>query len=216
MDRLYADHGDAALLAEAEALREECIRSGNYRTAEFVAGQIVYHRPQQLRDRHRYAEILLARGDRERAEKDLRELLAERPSDCAAYGLLADVLRSGGRVPEAMEVHGAHLKEHPGDAGALYARASMALWDLRDPSAARAEALRMEKAGSGPGVPGSTRRWLADNASWIAKEADRLERDRAALLAAGDRVDRMLWGGLIAAAAALAGAFRFTRRKGAS
>jgi hypothetical protein len=219
MDRLYSSHGDPgsagrmeALLRQAEALVAECLESGNYRTAEYVAGQVASHHPDLLQAEHRYVRILIARGAREKAEKDLRRQLKERPSDCTSYGLLAGLLEGEGRTRDAMEVHEAHLREHAGDAGALYARASLALWGLRDPAAARVEAGRMREAADLPGARPSSAEWLRANAGLLEQEAGRMVADRAALGAAEARAGRLLWGTLAAAILALALAWRLTRR----
>lgn len=220
LDRLYAGHGDPAasasmeaLLRQAEALVEECLESGNYRTAEFVAGQVALHHPDRLDAEHRYARILVARGEKTRAERDLRDHLKEYPSDCTGYGLLADLLAGEGRYREAMEVHGAHLREHAGDAGALYARASLALWGLRDPAGARREADRMREAADRPGTPAGTADFLRRNAAWIEKDAGKLEGDRVLLRKAEARVNGLLAGVLAAAFLALGFAAWATRRR---
>jgi hypothetical protein len=220
MDRLYAGHGNPAaaaeteaLLREAETLVGECLESGNYRTAEFVAGQVALHHPDRLDAERRYARILIARGEKGRAEKDLRTHLKERPSDCTAYGLLAGLLEGDGRYRDAMDVHEAHLREHGGEAGPLYSRASLALWGLRDPAAARLETARMREAADRPGTPPGTADFLRENAAGIEKAAGRLEGDRVVLRAAEAKVDGFLWGTLAAAVLALGLAGWATRRR---
>jgi predicted Zn-dependent protease len=213
MDRLYANHGDAALLKEADALVRECLDSGNYRTAEFVAGQVVYHRPNRLEDRHLYQRILIAKGDRAQAEKDLRDSLRERPSDCASYAMLADLLREGGRSRDAVAVHEAHLREHANEAGALYAISDLAIRDLRDHGLARDAARRMRAAAGAAGVPPRTAEWFRRNADLVEADVARLEKDRDALRAAEGRVAGLLRLSLAAAALALAGLAWMTRRR---
>jgi hypothetical protein len=213
MDRLYADHGNEALLREAEGLLAECLASGNHRTAEYVAGQIVYHRPASLADRHRYVRILLAKGERAAAEKDLRALIRERPTDCAAHGMLADLLRVTGRYREAMEVHAAHLREHSGDAAALDARATIAIWDLRDAAAVREGTARMREAAAAPGTPAATAEWLRSRAAYLDEQAARMDKEGATLRAAESRVDGLLAGAVVAAVIALAGALHLTGRR---
>lgn len=213
MDRLYADHGNAALLREADALVRECLASGNYRTAEFVSGQVVYHRPDRLDDRRLFQRILIAKGDRAQAEKDLRESVAERPSDCGSYAMLADLLRDDGRVRDAVAVHEAHLREHAHEAAPLYAIADLALRDLRDQGLARDATRRMRAAADSPNVPRATADWFRRNADLLDGDVVRLEKDRVALAAAERRVDRLLKFSLLAAAAALLGLVRFTRKR---
>jgi tetratricopeptide (TPR) repeat protein len=220
MDRLYAGHGDPdaapereALLRQARVLVAECLEAGNYRTAEFVAGQIASHHPDLLEAEHRYASILIARGERERAEKDLREHLKARPSDCSGYGLLAGLLETQGRVRDAMDVHEAHLREHANEAGPLHSRAWMALWGLRDVALARGETARMRRAAGEPGVPAATARFLRENADLLDEQAKRMESDRAALGDAEARVDRLLWGGIAGSVLLLAAAGWLTRTR---
>jgi tetratricopeptide (TPR) repeat protein len=208
------DAGDTGgeVFRRANALVEECLRDANLRTAEFLAGQVAGHFPAQLDPRHRYVEILLARGKRARAEADLRSLAKERPSDCRAHRMLGDLLAGEGRFAEAMEAHAAHLAEHPGEAGPLHARASLALWDLRDPDLARECAARMREAAARPGTPARTAAWLERNAGDIAARADRAARDGALLDAHARRLDRILWGTLLAAGLLFGAALRATRR----
>ncbi len=220
MDRLYAGHGNPAAAAEteallrsAEALVAECLQSGNYRTAEFVAGQVAVHHPDRLDAEHRYARILVARGEKEKAERDLRRQLKERPTDCISYGLLAGLLEGQGRYRDAMDVHEAHLHEHAGDVSALYARAALALWGLRDPGEARREASRMRAAAERPGTRPADAVFLRENADGIERDAARLESDRVVLRTAEARVDGLLWGTLAAAVLALGLAGWATRRR---
>jgi hypothetical protein len=220
MDRLQEGRGDPgsagdreAVLREARVLVAECLEIGNYRTAEYVAGQIAAHHPDLLEAEHRYAKILVARGERAKAERDLREHLKARPTDCTAYGLLAGLLESEGRAGDVLEVHEAHLREHPGDAGALYERARLTLWTVRDPAAARREIARMREAAGRPGADGGQARFLRENAGILEQEAARMEADRGTLRAAERRLDRLLWAAVAGFALLLAAAGWGTRQR---
>jgi len=213
VDRLEAGDKTASSLAAARALREECLASGNHRSAKFLAGSIVGSFPDQLADHRRYIEILLVRGDVEPALEDLRALVKERPTDCAAYAMLSDLLVEQGLPDRAMDVHAAHLREHAWEAGPLYARAAIALWELRDTATARAEAESLRQAAVQPRVRRETSDWLRANAAVIEEGAARMEKDRGILGAASRRLDRFLWGTLAGAALALAAAGWFTRRR---
>jgi predicted Zn-dependent protease len=211
MDRLYADHGNEGIHAEARALVAECLRAGNHGTAEYVQGQLVAHRPDDLAARHLYVRILLASGKRAAAEKDLRELLVERPSDGPAYEMLAALRRASGDPRGAMEVFGARLREHAGQAGALVARASIALWDLRDTAAARGEAAAMEAAAARPGSDPDVAAHLRAQASWVRGECDRMERERGLVQQREGLAGLLLAGSLLLAAALGLAAARATR-----
>ena len=213
MTRLYADHGNEELLRQAAALREECLASGNYRTAEYVAGQIVNHRPASLAERHRFEQILLSRGKGEKAEEDLRQQIRERPSDCDAYWMLADLLGSTGRPRDAMEIHAAHLREHPGDAGALRARAALALYDLRDPPAFRETIAALRTAGSAPGTSPEVAAWIREQADRFEAEAAAEDRRRQVLRTREGLLDALLAGAAALFLAAGFAAFRATRGK---
>lgn len=213
VDRLEAGDKTASSLAAARALREECLASGNHRSAKFLAGSIVASFPEQLADHHRYVEILLVRGAVEPAIEALRALVKERPTDCATYAMLSELLVEQGLPARAMDVHAAHLREHAGEAGPLYARAAIALWELRDTTAARAEAEALRRAALEPRVGRETAEWLRSNAAVIEEGAARMEKDRGILGAASRRLDRFLWGTLVGVALALGAAGWFTRRR---
>ncbi len=213
VDRLEGGERTAASLAAARALREELLAAGNHRSADFLAGRIVALFPEQVRDHHRYVEILLVRGYRDRAERALADLLRDRPSDCTTYGILSDLLLESGRPVPAMEVHAGHLREHPGEAGPLNARAWIALNDLRDAAAAREAAKEMLRAADRPGGRPDVAEWLRRNAAGIEEGAARQEKDAAVLGAAARRLDRVLWGTFLGFAVALAAAGWFTRRR---
>jgi predicted Zn-dependent protease len=212
-DRMESGNRTSGDLAAARALREECLASGNHRSAEFLAGRITANFPTQVRDRHRFVDILLARGKTAQAEQDLRDLLKERPSDCIAYGMLAELLAVQGQFGRAMEIHAAHLNEHAGEAGPLYGRAHIALWSLRDGPLAREAAAAMVRAAKGPSLPKETADFLVANAARILEGAERLERDRVVLRDASARVDGILWRAMAGGVLALCAAAWFTRRR---
>jgi hypothetical protein len=211
VERLYAAPGDAALLAEAAALREEALAAGATGVAERVQGQLVYVRPQSRKDRLLYARILRSRGRVREAVKDLRAHLVETPSDCDGYGLLAEILRSEGDHAGAAEVHEAHLREHRDEARPFSALGRLVLWSLRDEARTRAVAGRMRAAADGPEASPRTAPFLRGEAAFLEAEADRLVADRAAVLAAEGRADLLLAGALAGFAALLAAAFVATR-----
>jgi len=211
MTALYEDHRNEALLHRADRLVEECIDVANYRTAKFVSGQLVYHFPASLEERHRFLRILMARGDYEEAERDLRTLMKERPSDGESYATLAWLFASRGDFRRCLEVHEARLKEHPGDAATLDARARILLWDLRDFEGARREVGRMREAAARPGIPKPLRDWLLADAGDIEASTDRLEKERGLMLRSEGRLRNSLRAALAASALALAAAFWVTR-----
>jgi hypothetical protein len=214
MDRFEAAPRDPAVIRDAEALVDACLEAGNYRTAEFVAGHLVVQSPDRLRERHRYLRILVARGDAEQAERELRLHLRERPSDCAGYGLLAGFLGSSARWREAIAVHEAHLKEHPGDAGALRAAASILVHDLREGAEGRRAVARMRAEAERPGVPPRTASFLAANAEALERALLRREGEARVLAGAHGRAGRVLWGSVAGFALFLGTAFYATRRRG--
>lgn len=211
LSALMRDEGNPDLLRRVVALREECLEAGNHRTAGLLAGQVVARRPASLYDRHRYVRVLLAQGLREKARRDLEELLREVPSDCAAYRMLANLLASTGDVRGAMEVHARHLREHAAEAEPLHARAVLALRELGDYPAAR-EAMRAMRAGAeAPGTAPRTAAFLKRSAADLEEEAADAERQAEALREHARRLDRWLVVAFAAALAALAAAFRSTR-----
>jgi len=211
LESLYGSPGDAGILADAARLRGECLAAGATGVAEKLQGQIVYHRPQSLPDRHLYQRILVARGRIAEARKDLRDLVREMPSDCRAHQRLAALLEAEGDAAGAAEVHEAHLREHPGEAGPLSALGRLALWQLRDAERARAAAARLRAAAEGDRASPRDAAWMRGEASFLEEEAGRMERDRASVAAAEARVET--WLGIASAvfAALLAGAFVATR-----
>ena len=211
LSALLRDEGNGDLLRQAIGLREQCLVSGNHRTAELLAGQVVARRPGSLPDRHRYQRILVARGERENARRDLEELLLEVPSDCTGFWMLSDLLASTGDARGAREVHLRHLREHPGDKEAIYAAATIALRDLGDPEAARAGIAALRSEAAAPGAAAERAAWCRENADLLEKEAVDAERQAAALREHARRLDRWLLGAFAAALASLAAAFRATR-----
>ncbi len=209
---LLHDHpGDPEVLAAATALRERCLRSGNHRSAEFVAGPLSLARPESLEDRHRYVDILVVRGKRAEAERELRSLVRDRPSDCTAHSFLADLLLGAGDGAGAREAHAAHLREHAREAGPLRARAAIALLDMRDPALCRESVAEMRAAAADPSTPPATAEWLAENAGILEGEAAAAERDGEALRARASSLDGWLAAAFAAGLLALAGAFRLSR-----
>jgi len=204
VDRLEAGDKSGGALSAARVLREECLATGNHRSAEFLAGRIVASFPDQLRDEHRFVDILLVRGKRERAERELRQHLVERPTDCAAYAALSDLLLEVGRPADAMAVHALHLKEHADESGPLRARASIALWEMRDVPLARTCVADLRRAADVPGVRGSVSAWLRARADEVEAGATKREKDGAILRASSSRLDRVLWSTALAGAIAIA------------
>ena len=215
LDRLYADPADDRLLAEVRRLRDESLAAGATGVAEKLQGQVVYHRPASLPDRILHARILRARGRDAEAERDLRALVKDFPTDCTAHRMLADLFRANGDPRAAIAVHEAHLKEHPDEAAAVHDAAATALWDLRDPVAARTWAARMRTAAEAKRATTATAAWLRDNAAGIEEGAATLERDRAAVAAAESRAMNLALWAAVGAAAALGAAFRLTRPRAA-
>ena len=195
MDGLLAEPSrEEPILRQAVALREECLADGNYRTAEFLAGQIADRRRDRLDERHRYQRILLARGKADRAEEDLRGQIRERPSDCAAYGMLADLLVAGGRARDAMEIHAAHLKEHAGEARALEERAYLALYQVRDPDSIREAIAALRAAGHAPGTSPERAAWFEERAGHYEGEATAEDSRRRLLARREGLLDALLAG----------------------
>lgn len=215
VDRIEAGDHTGTALRDARALLEECLAAGNYRSAAFLSGRMYSQFPTQGTDRRFYAEILLARGERGHGEATLRDHLDGSKQDCEAYRLLVALLVDEGRFADAMEVLETHLKNHRDEAEPLYARASVAVFDMRDPVAARAEVARMRRAADGPDVRPGVAQWLKANAALVEEQASALEKGRTILRAASQRLDRVLWGTLLGFALALGAAGWCTRRRGA-
>ena len=213
VDRIEEGDKTASALAAARALLEECLAAGNLRTGRFLAGRIAALFPDQLRDQHRYAEVLLASGRVAEAEESLRQLLKERPTDCGGHSMLSDLLLETGRNDAAIRVQDAHLKEHAGEAGPLYEKARIALWVAGDAAAARAAAADMRAAADSPKTSRAAADWLRANAAAIDEGAKRRDNDREILASATRRLDRVLWGAFLGMALALGAAGWFTRRK---
>ncbi|MCK6481858.1 MAG: hypothetical protein L6R43_17445 [Planctomycetes bacterium] len=211
MTLLYENPGDGAVLAAAAALRERCLRSGNLRSAEFLAGPLAREHPERLDDNRRWVEILVARGKRDRARAALREMVLGRPSDCSAPGMLADLLLEDGDPAAAMEVLAAHLREHPREAAPLYRRAWIALHAAGDRAAARAAVADMRAAAADPATAPAAASWLAENAALLEEEAAAMDRDGEALRSREALLDRGLLAAFAAALLLLAGAFRLAR-----
>jgi len=213
LSELLRDEGNEELLRRAAVLREDCLAAGNYRTAELVAGQLVARRPSSLADHHRYIRILLARGEREHARENLEGLIRDIPSDCTAYRMQAEMHASLGEARKALEVHARHHKEHPGEAGAPYAMASLALRDLRDYDAARAAIAALRTVGKAPAASPETAAFCRENADLLAAEAADAGRQAEVLRVHARRLDRMIAGALAATLGALLAGAWLTRRR---
>ena len=219
---LHDDPSNADLQRRVRALREECLDSGNYRSAALAAGQIIdadghslgsrAEADRQTRaDRHRYERILLALGDAGKARADLEDRIRAVPSDCTAYRMLAELHRAAGEYREAMGVHAAHLREHAGEAEPLYGRASVALYSLHDPAATRDAIAAMRAAGSVPGVSRENAAWLLERAGLLEEDLSASARDGETLHARERLLDLLLAGAAAFLLAAWWGIGRWTR-----
>jgi hypothetical protein len=125
--------------------------------------------------------------------------------------MLADLLLEEGDPAGAMEVLGAHLREHPREAGPLYRRAWIALHRLGDRAAARERLAELRSAAADPATARATASWLEANAAVLEEEAAAMDRDGEALRAREALLDRGLLSASAAALLLLAAAFRLTR-----
>lgn len=210
---LDAEPGNALALEGLERLAEVCLEKADLRTGKFVAAQLVRLRPDRMANRYRYVSFLLARGERATAEKELRELLRERPSLMNAHVMLAAILEEDGRLQDCLDALDGLLREHPLDGAAMFRRGWIHVWRLKDLEAARGDLDRMRSAAKDPKAHRELVLWLEVNVGVLEKQITRLEKERGAIGESEARLDLLLGASLAGFAVALAGAFWLLRER---
>ncbi len=215
---LDLDPANRVALEGLGKLAEACLEEGELGTGEFAAAKAALRAPESLEARLRHVRLLFARGlppeggrpgDRARAEKELRDLLLERPSATEARRLLVDTLEAAGRPREALEACGEWTRARPKDLEARVRRGDLLLWVLKDPPRVREEAGLRRALAAGATMEDAG--WLRRTADALDAEAGRLEASRETLRAHERRLGWLLAGAVAAALGAAGICLRFLR-----